>query len=168
MAAPHIAGVIALMYARNPALTPDEIKTILRNTRRNPPALAAQLAVVRGPMGCGQGGCEGRRDTQLVPRVMLPEQEPEHAPVLEPRPRILPVGWPERLRAWNGMLEPHPSWNLCAALVSQHFDEVKRLIDTNRRVAAVWQRHGGPALVRGIAFADRPARSTDSCDARRW
>lgn len=155
MAAPHIAGVIALMYARNPALTPDEIKTILRSTRRNPPALPPNWPSPADLWGAGKVDAKAAVHS-LVPRVMLPEEEPEHEPVLEPGPRILPVGWPERLRAWNGILDPHPSWNLCAALVSQHFDEVKRLIDTNRRVAAVWQRHGGPALVRGIAFADRP------------
>ena len=89
----------------------------------------------------------------LVPRVMAPDAAP--APMDAPRPRMQPVAWPERLRAWSGALGPHPSWNLCAALVSQHYDEVKRLIDTNRRVAAVWQRHGGPALVRGIFFAQQ-------------
>jgi subtilisin family serine protease len=155
MAAPHIAGVIALMYARNPALTPDEIKTILRNTHRSPPALPPNWPSPADLWGAGKVDAKAAVHA-LVPRVMLPEDELAHEPVLEPEPRMLPVGWPERLRAWSGVLDPHPSWNLCAALVSQHFDEVKRLIETNRRVAAVWQRHGGPALVRGIAFADRP------------
>ncbi len=31
---------------------------------------------------------------------------------------------------------------------------MKRLIDTNRRVAAVWQRHGGPSLVRRIVLGE--------------
>lgn len=155
MAAPHIAGVIALMYARNPALTPDEIKTILRNTHRAPPALPPNWPPPADLWGAGKVDAKAAVHV-LVPRVMAPQEEPAHEPVLEPGPRIRPVPWPERLRAWSGILDPHPSWNLCAALVSQHFDEVKRLIDTNRRVAAVWQRHGGPALVRGIAFADYP------------
>jgi subtilisin family serine protease len=155
MAAPHIAGVIALMYARNPALTPDEIKTILRNTHRNPPVLPPNWPPPADLWGAGKVDAKAAVHV-LVPRVVAPEEKPAQAPVLEPEPRILPVAWPERLRAWNGILNPHPSWNLCAALVSQHFDEVKRLIDNNRRVAAVWQRHGGPALVRDIAFADRP------------
>jgi subtilisin family serine protease len=155
MAAPHIAGVIALMYARDPTLTPDDIKTILRNTQRPPPALPPNWPPAADLWGAGKVDAKAAVHV-LVPCVMAPEEEPAHAPVLEPRPRILPVGWPERLRAWSGVLDPHPSWNLCAALVSRHYDEVKRLIDTNRRVAAVWQRHGGPALVRGIAFADHP------------
>ena len=71
--------------------------------------------------------------------------------------------WVERLTRWNDVLSPRPAWNVCAALVSQHFDEVKRLIDTNRRIGAVWQRHGGPALVRSIVFAETPARSADPC-----
>lgn len=155
MAAPHIAGVIALMYARDPTLTSDEIKTIFRNTRRNPSALPPNWPPTADLWGAGKVDAKAAVHT-LVPRVMAPEEEPVHAPVLEPLPRIRPIAWPERLRAWSDVLDPHPSWNLCAALVSQHFDEVKCLIDTNRRVAAVWQRHGGPALVRGIAFADYP------------
>lgn len=155
MAAPHIAGVIALMYARNPALTPDEIKTILRNTHRGPPALPPNWPPSAELWGAGKVDAKAAVHV-LVPRVMATENESAHTPVFEPGPRILPVAWPDRLRAWSGILDPHPSWNLCAALVSDHFDEVKRLIDTNRRVAAVWQRYGGPALVRGIALADRP------------
>lgn len=154
MAAPHIAGVIALMYARNPALTPDEIKTILRDTHRVPPALPPNWPPTADLWGAGKVDAKAAVHS-LVPRVIA-DEEPAHAPLPEAGPRILPVPWPERLRAWSGILDPHPSWNLCAALVSQHFDEVKRLIDTNRRVAAVWQRHGGAALVRGIAFADYP------------
>lgn len=154
MAAPHIAGVIALMYARDPTLTPDEIKTILRNTQRNPPALPPNWPPPADLWGAGKVNAKAAVHT-LVPRVMLPEAEAAQAAAREPARGIVPVPWPERLRAWNDVLGQHPAWNLCAALVSQHFDEVKRLIDTNRRVAAVWQRNGGPALVRSIAFADR-------------
>jgi serine protease len=34
MAAPHVAGVIALLYATDPAITPDRVETILKNTAR--------------------------------------------------------------------------------------------------------------------------------------
>jgi hypothetical protein len=47
-----------------------------------------------------------------------------------------------------------------AALVDRHMSEVKLLVNTNRRVAAVWQRSGGPqmirALVRMLEIPDTP------------
>jgi hypothetical protein len=41
---------------------------------------------------------------------------------------------------------------LMAALVSEHFDEVLRLVNRNRRVGAVWRRNGGPLLARHLLF----------------
>lgn len=40
MAAPHVAGVAALMYAINPDLRPDEVESILTTTARSFPAVA--------------------------------------------------------------------------------------------------------------------------------
>jgi serine protease len=47
MAAPHVAGVVALMLARNPALTPDEVETRLKASVRPLPQLCT--------LGCGSG-----------------------------------------------------------------------------------------------------------------
>lgn len=47
MAAPHVAGVAALMVARNPSLTPDEIEVLLKSTTRPLPKACA--------VGCGKG-----------------------------------------------------------------------------------------------------------------
>ena len=67
MATPHVAGVAALMLARNPALTPAEIETLLRASTRPFPvacnqcgtgivdALAAVHAAVSGPGSCPAG-----------------------------------------------------------------------------------------------------------------
>jgi hypothetical protein len=58
---------------------------------------------------------------------------------------------------------------LMAALVSEHFDEVLRLVNQNRRVGAVWRSNGGPLLARHLLFGDH-AQSTllppavDGCD----
>jgi hypothetical protein len=43
-----------------------------------------------------------------------------------------------------------PDGELCAALVSRHFSEVRRLVNTNRRVATLWHRGEGPALLRRL------------------
>lgn len=47
MAAPHVAGVVALMLARNPALTPDEVETRLKASVRSLPQTCT--------LGCGSG-----------------------------------------------------------------------------------------------------------------
>lgn len=46
MAAPHIAGVAALMYAVNPSITPDDVETHLTSTARSFPGTCSQ---------CGSG-----------------------------------------------------------------------------------------------------------------
>lgn len=46
MAAPHVAGVAALLYSENPNLTPDEVETILTESARSFPASCS---------GCGAG-----------------------------------------------------------------------------------------------------------------
>lgn len=46
MAAPHVAGVAALMFARNPGLKPDDVEIRLKQTARRPPAPCDQ---------CGSG-----------------------------------------------------------------------------------------------------------------
>jgi serine protease len=46
MAAPHVAGTVALMLARNPRLTPDEVETRLKESARPFPAACGQ---------CGSG-----------------------------------------------------------------------------------------------------------------
>lgn len=46
MAAPHVAGVAALMYEENPSITPDQVESILKSTSRSFPASCNQ---------CGSG-----------------------------------------------------------------------------------------------------------------
>ena len=56
----------------------------------------------------------------------------------------------ERFPGWPDEIAERPAFQLVAALVSTHVDEVRRLIDTNKRVAVVWRRGGGPTILRHL------------------
>lgn len=64
MAAPHVAGVAALVYAENPSITPDEVEALLTSTARSFPATCNQCgagivdatAALNGDSDGGGGG----------------------------------------------------------------------------------------------------------------
>lgn len=160
MAAPHVTGVAALMLAQDPGLNADDIKRIMKDTARLAPALPAGWPVSDVLFGAGRIDAA---NCSIVARQSAENRAGGggSGPLPGPSPFIstpLPVRRPwqdfeDRLRAWEQQFGKRPAWQLCAFLVSTHFDEVKRLIDTNRRVGAVWQRHGGPMLVRHIVLS---------------
>jgi subtilisin family serine protease len=159
MAAPHVTGVAALMLAQDPLLNADDVKRIMKENARAAPALPAGFpdrALLFGAGNIDAFMCAFRARESAEARA----GGGGGAPVPDP---FVITSWPvrdpwqdfeDRLRAWERLFGKRPAWQLCAYLVSTHFDEVKRLIDTNRRVAAVWQRHGGPQLVRRIVLGN--------------
>ena len=55
-------------------------------------------------------------------------------------------------------LSRSPSGRLVVGLWSEHRLEIRRLVDHNRRVATIWHRSGGPALLQALLRAmDSPA-----------
>jgi subtilisin family serine protease len=159
MAAPHVTGVAALMFAQDPLLTAADVKRIMKENARAAPPLPAGWPSSEVLFGAGlidaatcaivaRAGAEARvgggGGAPVIPAFVSAPQARRHP-------------WrdfEERLRAWEGLFGKRPAWQLCAFLISTHFDEVKRLIDTNRRVAVVWQRNGGPLLVRRIVLGE--------------
>ena len=55
-------------------------------------------------------------------------------------------------------------------LYFKHHMEVRELIDTNRRVAAVWHRQGGPGMIQTVldAVRSRTLAIPDSIRGRSW
>ncbi|WP_216672084.1 hypothetical protein, partial [Corallococcus exiguus] len=85
-------------------------------------------------------------------------------PSERPRPA---VSLPPSLRIVRARLLALPEGEVLASVVSRHFSEVRRLIDTNRRVATLWHRGSGPRMLRclleGALDADAPpALETES------
>jgi len=159
MAAPHVAGVIALMLQKNKALDHLDIRTAITTTARAPgvipaPALpdsdwgsgkidaSAAVGAAPAPAGAGGGGGGGGPTIEY----WTPPIEWLHERALF-----------RRLHHFQQWLLSYPEGHYWGALVSRHFDEVLRLINSNRRAAAVWHRNGGPALVRtALVFAENP------------
>ncbi|WP_130483660.1 S8 family peptidase [Sphaerotilus mobilis] len=84
MAAPHVAGVAALMRARNPALTPDQVETLLKSS-----------AVARGfPVACSQCGSgllDAHRAIVAAGGTSTTTPAPLPAPAPNPTPAPAPV-----------------------------------------------------------------------------
>jgi subtilisin family serine protease len=190
MAAPHVAGAIALLLEENHALTKADILTHLQASVTARPSggtqeawgaglLNVQAAINRLRPSSGGGGGGGGGPSHVMPpshtgfgtdapgQDLLPgvttraalgravdfrrvamtgEREPTGTPQLPPALRILR----ERIDAL-------PEGQELAAVVSRHFSEVRRLINTNRRIATMWHRGQGPRMLHRLLHG--------SCDA---
>jgi subtilisin family serine protease len=147
MSAPHVTGTIALMLEENPRLRKADILKHLRASATPPPTgesanwwgagkLNAQKAVAAVRAAGGGGGGGGG-----------PPPRAPHDPggVAWSRARLHPAFQLVRSR-----LMALPDGVALAAAVSRHFSEVRRLINTNRRVATMWHRAAGPCLLRRL------------------
>lgn len=176
LAAPHVAGAIALMLQKNPGLTHVDVRALLIRGAKAP----EHEAVPNGRWGHGMLNVRATLD--FTP---LPEAPPQTTPTGDgPTPgiRALPAAGIESTSpsardashaASNGLAPradlPHftaPAFQALwrellateagrtwAALVATHVDEVRRLVNTHRRMAGAWHRNGGPALVRAVLGA---------------
>jgi subtilisin family serine protease len=158
-AAPHVAGVVALMFEMNPNLDHAAIKGHLTSTcdRPDPDPHGSH-----GDDGYGFGLVNAEKAVKAArpPTVAVPI-EPL---VLSPAAYYPVAGQARKLLA---RVTQSPTGQLVAALVSEHVDEVRRLIDTNRRVLVAWHRMHGPVLLRLLlSDLDRDAPLPAQLDGR--
>jgi subtilisin family serine protease len=143
MSAPHVAGTIALMLEKNPGLNKEFILKHLQQSAAPPPAggaketwgagkLDAKAAVDAVPFPVGGGG------GNPTIRRMNPAEE-EAGSSLPPSVRIV-----------RARLAGIPNGLLMAYVISRNFSEVRRLINSNRRIATLWHRSQGPAILRRL------------------
>lgn len=175
MAAPHVAGAIALMLEKNPQLTKSQILSHLQTTARPAPAggsretwgagkLNVQDAVnhVASPTSGGGGGGGGgsmmrvhnRFDGENLDHKLKPPSDFEfnssnHTSTFSAT-KLTPSEsqlLPPMLRILKARMEAVPNGQLVAAVVSRNFSEVRRLINANSRVATLWHRCEGPRIL---------------------
>ena len=170
MAAPHVTGAIALLLEENPRLTRAEIVRHLQATARERPAggwdatwgggklnIQASIDAVRAAAGGGGGGGGGGG----VPRIHPPSgfdglvQRESQASAFTGSPKPM-TSWLQQLRR---RLQDYPEGEHIAAAISRHFSEVRRLINSNRRIATMWHRAAGPALLRRLLYGEQAERS---------
>ncbi|WP_374434657.1 S8 family peptidase [Inhella sp.] len=100
-ATPLVAGTVALMLARNPALTPDEVRTLLRSTARPYPSTGSEASTQQCPAPksgtevlecycntstCGAGMLDARAAVAAVPLPPAPPPAPAPSPTPAPPP----------------------------------------------------------------------------------
>ncbi len=153
MAAPHVTGTIALMLERNPALTHEQIKPIILAKARRDSFTGVNanndfgngkldvLALLNDPAVRGTGPIISSETA--VARWSAPASTVPAAPPLPDIPQIQ---------------EGTPLWRLLRSREGQrlyelgraHWEEVRALVNTKRRVAVVWHRNNGPLLLHHV------------------
>lgn len=178
MAAPHVAGAIALLLEENPRLTRADIVRHLQASARDRPAggwdatwgggklnIQAAIDAVRAEAAAGGGG--GGGGPNIHPPVSVDDQfsnerrasdfNPLHGGtrphfIRDHRSDASPTSSPftSWIQILKEKLKHFPEGDHVAAAISRHFSEARRLINSNRRIATMWHRAAGPRLLRRL------------------
>lgn len=149
-AAPHVAGVIALMLQRNPALTHQQIKSLLIAQAEKDSFTGATanndygngklqtLKLLNAPLVRGSGTVIAAELT-ASPAIVTSKTIPGIGEI-GPLPQLEPGT---------------PLWRLLNTAEGQrlyhrgrkHWEELREIVNTQKRVATVWHRNYGPMLM---------------------
>lgn len=147
MAAPHVSGAIALMLEKDGGLSLADIRSHLTATARDDSHTGTALP--NNEWGAGKLDVEAAVNDVPTPPAVRTRSLP-------PRADFTAVGMPAGVFARSEtplQILQHrflnlPGGRFYAALAEKHFDEIRTLVNTNKRVAVVWHRNGGPLLLR--------------------
>ncbi|MBK9036687.1 MAG: S8 family serine peptidase [Myxococcales bacterium] len=139
MAAPHVTGALALLLQRYPDMPLADIHERLRTSARGP--VDPSNATTWYRWGAGKLDAQALVDSPW-PWLTLATPSDSSARVSAPDASAAVVDGRHPVAVLAGRGDA-----LNAALFSRHLSEVRRLINTNRRVVTLWHRAGGPALL---------------------
>ncbi|MEZ0539918.1 S8 family serine peptidase [Fibrella arboris] len=146
MAAPHVAGAAALLFQKNKALTHVQVKDSLINKAR-----AVATTVVDDQLGWGKGKLDVKASYDFAPAPTPPPP----GPTPPPTPFMAPP--PSQIELLQRRVVRSPHWPHLEVLLDRYGREISTLVNTNKRVATVWHRCGGPAWVRvALQLIDMP------------
>ncbi|MCW5921361.1 MAG: S8 family serine peptidase [Saprospiraceae bacterium] len=155
MATPHVAGAAALMFQKNNDLDWTQILDSLKNTARTDVPDNDDKVPPLPNNNWGWGKLDVKAAVDAVPNPPAPFRAPTPPPA---EPVVVRMTADQAsLTALRDEFFAIPKARFYQDLVKRHFQEVRALINTNKRVATVWHRNGGPALIRlGMQSAFRP------------
>ncbi|MDQ0847402.1 S8 family serine peptidase [Streptomyces sp. V1I6] len=153
-AAPFVTGVIALMFEVNPNLDHTTIKGHLTSTCKapTPPVPPTQL-----DSGWGHGMVDAEAAIlAAMPHALAEDFAKRGEPLVLPAAAYPASNVPlvTRVRHVLARMSETPAGRRIAELGSTHHEEVRRLVDTERRVVVAWQRMHGPLLLRRLLLSD--------------
>ncbi|MCB0576359.1 MAG: S8 family serine peptidase, partial [Saprospiraceae bacterium] len=158
-ATPHVTGTVALMLQKNDQLGWEEIRELLKDSARD--QVPADIELEDGEDALpnnnwGWGKLDVKQVVDDTPDAPGAPRTPA-APPADPAFAVHFNGPVEDMRSLRKEFQSLPGSRFYQDLVASHFHEVRNLINTNKRVATVWHRNGGPALIRmGMQAAFQP------------
>jgi subtilisin family serine protease len=170
VAAPHVTGAIALLFEKNPDLNVRLIRRILFESAADP---IGDPEEALPNTDWGHGRLDVSAALEKMDEILGPTNPVNRSGPRDPLPLSDGPTRARHKRRRPTTLSETPAFTalrrralatsagqVYASLVSRYFSEVRGLIRSQRRVGAVWQRCGGPQLVRElarrVADADRP------------
>lgn len=151
MATPHVTGAVALMLQEDPTLSYEQLREKLQETARE-----ADLEELEEELPNNNWGW-GKLDVKDAVDASIPPASPRMATPPGGAVAVRQFGSTSDLLALRNEFFSIPKARFYRDLLLGHFQEVRNLINTNKRVATVWHRNSGPAILRtGMQAAFRP------------
>lgn len=158
MSSPHVAGTVALMYQVKSDLTLDQIRTIL-TTPANLQSDPTRTGAVPNP-NWGFGKIDVRKILEAVATLAGTTLPTLAAPIVTPFLAPPPPNLPPQYLTLQPLQERFlmlPKGQHLRRIGIELFEEIRILVNTNKRVATVWHRCAGPVWLRnGLRIADAP------------
>lgn len=151
MAAPHVAGAVALLLEKNTMLSHEDIKKALMDST-DQDSFTGNTANNRfgeGKLNVADALEEIEEGTRSIMASNLTNEE-----VRQPKPKTTPVfSRPQPVFAGDSPIARFttiPQGAELHQLIMQHYQEVRNLVNQNKRMATIWQRNQGPLIVHHV------------------